>query len=132
MKPYYSTILRKGIICAALLTGCTPKNQLNLNFAKYEKVTTSEGIALKNITEIGAVLAGLPSQEKLIWNKPDKVLFLFQKNSSEPEMLSLFLSEGFVYQGYFIDAWTERMEGHKSRVYILSKEKEKKLSDLLK
>jgi len=58
------------------------------------------------------------------------MLLLHSKSSKEPRFLSFFLADGFILDGNYLDAWTERMEGKKSPVYLLSPEKTAEIKSL--
>ena len=55
-------------------------------------------------------------------------VILYYKNNMEKDgFLSVYLKEGYVYDGYFIDAFTDEMKDKKSQVYYLN---ESALSDI--
>ena len=50
---------------------------------------------------------------------PDVILY-YKDSTGKDDFLSVYLKEGYIYNGYFIDAFTDEMKDKKSRVYYLS------------
>lgn len=51
---------------------------------------------------------------------PDVILY-YKDSTGKDDFLSVYLKAGYIYNGYFIDAFTDEMKDKKSRVYYLNK-----------
>jgi hypothetical protein len=100
--------------------------------SSYRRVTFATGEDFRHVAEMDKILAGLSKGKRFVWTKPDLVLLLYSSSSSEPRFLSIFLKEGFVFEGYYLDAWAERMEDKKSSVYLLNAEKQAQIEAYLR
>ena len=98
---------------------------------KCSQVVLTTGKFFKYSKELDEILINLPTGHRSIWHRPDHVLLLYRKTSSDPEYLSIFLKDGFIYEGYYLEAWTDRMNNEKSLVYIMSKDQVEKVRLIL-
>lgn len=113
---------------ALILIKGVPRSSFSL--ASYPEVAHVSGGDFAHASELDVILSGLKKGRREVFGKPDYVLVMYS-DLSEPDYLSLYLSEGFVFEGHFLDAWTERMIGRKSTVYLLSFEEAEKARELL-
>ena len=118
------TIFRKiSLLLILLIVSCSAQvdDSNNFDFSNSEFVKLNDTNLNENqIQELKTTLNKLKEREKEIYSKPSQQIIF--KTDSEIQYISIFEEEAFVYKGYFLDAWTDRMEGHKSNGYELDNE----------
>jgi len=117
-----------GVVVALVLERQPRKSDFSLT--SYQRITFVDGISFLHAPEMDQILSGLPMGKTSVATKPDCVLLLYSSSSQEPRFLSFFLKEGFVLDGNYLDAWTERMEGKTTAVYLLSSGRKAKIAAL--
>lgn len=123
------------IICGAVAVAVALRRQSarpDFSLTSYDRITVLGGSDFTHALEMDRVLSGLRKGKQSVTTKPDQVLLLHSRVSKKPRFLSFFLTEGFIFDGYYIDAWTESMEERKSSVYLLDSEQKTHLNALLK
>ena len=92
----------------------------DFDFSNSEYVKLDESrLNRKQIQNIVRALNKLRKREIEIYSKPSYQI-TYEVNGSI-YYISIFEKEKFVFNGYYLDAWTERMEGNKSTGYKLDK-----------
>ena len=76
-----------------------------------------------------ALLKQLPSMGKGVYDIPD-LEFVAYVQGQEPAYYSVWLEEGYIYNGYFLEAWTERMIDDRADVYRINRETRNFLQEL--
>lgn len=119
------------VFLAISIMGCENKAS-NIAIPQPTKVTYS-GVELSvdEIHKLEVLLHSLKPVKREITTKADSCILFFAKDKKEPVPLSIFLDEGILYEGYFQDAWTDRMQGKSSLCYKLDKNTKRFLSRLL-
>lgn len=89
------------------------------------------GIKLsKNQSEkLADLFADLQEVKKKVYEKPESFLIVTDKDNQIAEY-AVFIKEGFILKGDYLDAWTERMEGKSSVCYRLDNKTKKYLQHL--
>ena len=91
----------------------------NFDFNNSEFVKLNDTQLYENqIQELKIALNKLKERKKEIYSKPSQQIIF--KIDSKIQFISIFEEEAFVYKGHFLEAWTDRMEGHKSNGFKLS------------
>jgi hypothetical protein len=57
-----------------------------------------------------------------IYDEPDIVLHWFPYENAEAREISIWVEDGLIFDGNYLDAWGERMRGGKSRAFRLNRE----------
>ena len=65
------------------------------------------------------LLGGLICERRKVYEKPEIFALITTPPSAESQILNIYLREGYILLGEYLDAWTERMEGKASKVYLL-------------
>ena len=68
--------------------------------------------------------AKLKTRRLEVYTKPDLVL-LAESPGAEPAHISIWLEEGFIFDGFYLESWTARMSGRPSPVFRLDGEKKR-------
>lgn len=71
--------------------------------------------------KIRGLFSTMKATRKEIYKKSDDHLLCFIHGQKNPKAFAVFLKDGLIYEGYFQDAWTERMRGDKSTCYKMDK-----------
>lgn len=69
--------------------------------------------------------------KKEIYNKAEAHLLCYVEGETEPKTYAVFLKDGLVFEGYYLDAWTERMEGKESMCYKITSDISKLFKSIL-
>lgn len=96
--------------------------QVQSNFAELEKA---------EIDKIKEVCSKGHGSLHEFYSKPEIVLKFEKQNRKEPEYVSLFLQDGFLFQGEYLAAWYDRMRGFPSYCYVLSDQQKKYFADFI-
>ena len=97
------------------------KSESQITLKGYSRIVLADGSNLEHSSELNELISIIPKAKRFVWSRPDQVLILHSNDSKEIKYLSFFLRDGFVYEGYYLEAWTDRMQGNKSPVYLLNK-----------
>jgi hypothetical protein len=118
------TIFRSILLLSVLLiVSCSAQfdNLNNFDFSNSEFVKLNDTNLNENqIKKLKITLNKLKEGKKEIYSKPSQQIIF--KINSQILYISIFEEEAFVYKGHFLDAWTDRMEGHQSNGYELNNE----------
>ena len=110
------------IAVAAICVSCNSSTG-KFDFSKSELVKLNDiELNASQIQQVQAELNSLGKRKKTIFSKPTH-LITFQKGGEE-RYISIFEKEDFVFKGYYLDAWTDRMKDSRSNGYKLSKDLE--------
>jgi hypothetical protein len=86
----------------------------------------------KEVNQFKHIAKNLWSSSREIYSKPDFAFWEEGRPGQPRKFISVWLKEGFIYEGYFLDAWTERMNGKSSKVYLINEELKSFLDALFK
>ena len=59
-------------------------------------------------------------KKKEIYSKTGNHLLCYIEGEDDPKIYAVLLKDNLIYEGYFLDAWTERMEGKPSTCYKMT------------
>jgi len=132
--------LAENIIFVLLLfelvsvSSCSGGEKLKLTLPSQIKKVLFESAEIKgdDIEKLNFFLGKLKSVNKAIYSKADGHLLFFVEGNYEPIPYAIFFRENLIYEGYFQDAWTERMQGSLSRCYKMDSEAREFLMSILK
>ncbi|MBN1181204.1 MAG: hypothetical protein JXB49_02885 [Bacteroidales bacterium] len=103
-----------------------PNNSFQLTIESNARMNGKE-LYNEHLDTLNTMFNILSRKRIEVYSKPDYVIDF--ENNHELNTISVFLCEEFVYQGDFLDAWTERMEGKVSEGFRLSKSLRKYLKE---
>ncbi len=70
--------------------------------------------------EFMSLIGHLPFGREEITDEPPDMVFLGYRNGRDkPDEFSVFLKQGVIYEGFFLDAFGERMIGKRSRILVI-------------
>ena len=69
-------------------------------------------------SRVRELCAKLKTRRLEVYTKPDLVL-LAESPGAEPAHISIWLEEGFAFDGFYLESWTARMSGRSSPVFRL-------------
>lgn len=110
-----TSINRIILLLTVLCVACSFKTQVhNFDFDNSEFVKLN-AVQLngKQIQRLESALNGLKRLKNEIYSKPSDVITF--TIDGEIRFISIFAKEKLVFNGYYLDAWTERMEGRESK-----------------
>lgn len=93
------------------------------SISKYDLVSVNgKKIQSSENPKLAKLLTSLEARSLEVYSKPDFEINI--KAKGEIILISVFEEEKFVYKGFYLDAWEDRMKGKVSEGYKLSKELE--------
>ncbi len=95
----------------------TANNSFNLIESKSVSINNIQ-LSEKQKIEINNLLNELRSKSQETISKPEYIIKF--KKGSEEKYISIFVKESFVYKGFYLESWTERMVGKESKGYNLN------------
>lgn len=78
-------------------------------------------LTIKEQKRIRELFLTMKEIKKEIYKKSDDHLLCFIEGQNSPKAFAVFLKDGLIYEGYFQDAWTDRMRGDASICYKMDK-----------
>ena len=122
MTSFTKIILLPALLC--LSCSKTQTHDFDFNNSEFVKLNDAQ-LTDKQIRKLESALNKLEGDTEEIYSKPsDQITFTTDGKAS---YLSIFADEKFVFEGFYLDAWTARMEGRESAGFKLSSD----LSDLI-
>ena len=123
----------KRMMCFCLVALCAACNMPMLgspfDFSSSEFVKFNEvELNADQIRQLETVLNSLERKRVCVLTKPAHQITF--NAGGELRFISIFEEENFVFQGYYLDAWEDRMKDVKSRGYMLSRDLEKIIMEL--
>lgn len=128
--------------CAVLFyLGWLPFAKRGLKLDYITSITVKKKrLTAKQLKTFQSLAMNLSISSKEIYSKPDFVLMKWTKPTSNnsgksqtyfkvvkaksgvkyPDALSIWLNDGFIYEGFYLDAWTARMSGQSSKIYYIN------------
>jgi hypothetical protein len=82
------------------------------------------------IDELRTAFGTLKTIKRSVYSEPDFEILLFRPGEDEPGYYSIWLRDGFIYEGYYLGAWTERMIRDYSKVYRIDSRTRNLLSSI--
>jgi len=80
----------------------------------------SKELTRDQIAELKELFLDLEPDTYDFYEKPEFILYGYRTEQAKtPDVYSIFLSEGYVYQGDYFVAWADRMKGRTSKCYKL-------------
>lgn len=93
------------------------------SISKYDLVSVNgKKIQSSENPKLAKLLTSLEARSLEVYSKPDFEINI--KCNGGKVLISVFEEEKFVYKGFYLDAWEDRMKGRLSEGYKLSKELE--------
>lgn len=112
------------VIFSFLIDACGQnKKPIIDSISKYDLVSVNgKKIQSSENPKLAKLLTSLEARSLEVYSKPDFEINI--KAKGEIILISVFEEEKFVYKGFYLDAWEDRMKGKVSEGYKLSKELE--------
>jgi hypothetical protein len=124
MKSAWKMVVLLSILAVGIFTFLgleRHRSTQDLNLDSFKSIKFREKYLTKQqLSHFKSLARKQWSSSKLIYSKPDYIFFEESPSGHHTKFVSIWLKGGFLYKGYFLDAWTERMKGKKSKVYLLS------------
>ena len=96
------------------------------NRAEYDSITllgfedtTAYELTSEERDRFQSILRSAPSKKTIILRPPDLVLLADSEEEDEPDEFSVYLDESLIYEGFFLDAFSDRMHDRRSRCLVL-------------
>lgn len=113
------------VLLGLLTTGCTDidSQEIGLKLPEYNYMEYNKNrLEMAQVKELRNRFSNLIKTEHEFYEKPEFMLVGFEKNEEKTDFYSIYVQEGFIYQGYFLDAWHDRMQGKSSPCYKLDRD----------
>lgn len=112
------------VIFSFLIDACGQNTKPIIDsISKYDLVSVNgKKIQSSENPKLAKLLTSLEARSLEVYSKPDFEINI--KAKGEIILISVFEEEKFVYKGFYLDAWEDRMKGRLSEGYKLSKELE--------
>ena len=108
----------KLLLIILILVSCSSnsdeiKDSLNILQYKSVKLNNYE-ISNKETAALNKYLQNLSTASYSIYDKSDITLYCYDDKNELRGTFSVFFKQKIIYKGFYLDAWTERMENKKS------------------
>ena len=122
MTKRHGLIVRWLLGIAGILLCCCDFPPDNFYFPKYDKVLI-ENIALSRsqMSDLESLLHELSAFQCEVYEQPDHIISGAFTGSANFDYYSIFAGKKFIYKGFYLEAWTERMSGRTSTCYKIDK-----------
>ncbi|WPD24498.1 MAG: hypothetical protein SD837_08015 [Candidatus Electrothrix scaldis] len=134
MKLARSAIVVLLLFNLITVSSCSGEEKSRLILPRQVKKVLYERVEIKgnDFEKLNSFLSKLESVHREIYSKADGHLLFFVEGKYEPIPYAIFFKENLIYEGYFQDAWTERMQGNVSLCYKMDNETREFLMSILK
>ncbi len=126
------------LVFIGLLAGCasdSEKQIMTIEVPELARIVVSKNkhqVTGDDVELLRTRLKGLKPTRKALYDEADTHLLVFAEGQNTPDPLAVFLKDGVVYEGYFQDAWTDRMAGGKSDCFKLDRQTRELIEKLLR
>lgn len=108
-------VLFSFLICLLFIVSCVHKE---INLMQYDYVRyNNQDIDYNTIKKLNNMLNKQKKTAHTFYEYPDMLLECYKGN--EKTYISIYIKEGYLFKGYFLKAFTERMEDKKTKCYKL-------------
>lgn len=118
------------IVIASLLNTCANDNseknntsnfqlhtaqQVSLGYGRNSKISGTRILTKLETSKLEKELSQLKADKTQIYDKPDFEINI--QNGKNSTIISVFKNARFVYKGYYLETWTDRMQDMASKGY---------------
>ena len=103
-----------SLVCFAFI-GCDKKYPMYTELKIYDSRLSDE-----EVRTVWRIVSSAKTKRICVSDRPD-IVFCYKTDKGEDNFLSVYLKDAYIYDGYFIDAFTDEMKDRKSTVRCLRK-----------